>query len=245
MVAMHKLLRVLTLLLLVNSFLAVQAEDSKQRLITVTGKSSLKLDPDKASVSFAIINKEKKAESARKRNETASKRVLNAVRDLGVKEKLLKLESMQIHEEKKYNSKTRTYDFDGYKAARSFVVELHDLDLLAEVIAAVISEGSNELSNVEYGLKKPEAAKKLALKDAMVNAIDKTDLILSASSSKRGKLVEVNELSNNLIGFPRAGRAHPRMLSLASADAVAEKDSYAQGQIEIESSVRVLFEIID
>ena len=125
------------------------------------------------------------------------------------------------------------------------MVELHDLDLLAEVIAAVISEGSNELSNVEYGLKKPEAAKKLALKDAMVNAIDKTDLILSASSSKRGKLVEVNELSNNLIGFPRAGRAHPRMLSLASADAVAEKDSYAQGQIEIESSVRVLFEIID
>lgn len=245
MLSMQRLIKVVALVLILTNFASVRAEEAKQRTVTVTGKSSVKLNPDKASLRFAIINLEDKAEKAREKSEVTAKRVLNSVRALGVEEKLMQLESMQIQEEKKYNSKTRTYDFEGYKATRSFVVELHNLDLLADVIAAVVSNGSNELSNVEYGLQDPETAKKAALKDAMVNALAKADLILEPTKSKRGNLIEANELSNNLVGISHRGLASTRMLAMAAADPIAEQDSYAQGQIEIESSVRAVFEILD
>lgn len=225
--------------------LTVQAEESKDRLVTVTGKSSIKVDPDKATLRFAITNLEDKAEQAREKNELTAKKVLNSVRALGVDEKLMQLESMRINEEKIYNSKTRTYDFEGYKATRVFVVELHKLDLLSDTIAAVVSNGSNELSNVEYGLQEPDIIKKRALKQAMHDAIDKTDLILSTLNAKRGDLIKADELSNNYIGYPQNNNFKTARLMSMSAEAVAEDDSYAQGQIEVESSIKTIFAIIN
>ncbi|MBT6842396.1 MAG: SIMPL domain-containing protein [Candidatus Melainabacteria bacterium] len=238
---MKKLICIAILFLGLN----VQAEEAKDRIVTVTGKSTIKVDPDKATLRFAIVNLEDKAEQAREKNELTAKKVLNSVRALGIDEKLMQLESMQINEEKKYNSKTRTYDFEGYKATRVFVVELHKLDLLSDTIAAVVSNGSNELINVGYGLQEPDIIKKRALKKAMRDAIEKTDLILSTLDAKRGDLVRADELSNNYIGYPQRSNFKTARLMSMSAEAVAEDDSYAQGQIEVEASVKTVFAIIN
>ncbi|MDA0772504.1 MAG: SIMPL domain-containing protein [Cyanobacteria bacterium] len=240
---MKKLICIAVILTILG--LSAQAEESKPRQVTVTGKSSIKVDPDKATMRFAIINKENDAEKARQKNELTAKKVLNSVRDLGVDEKQMQLESMQITEEKKYDTKTRTYNFDGYKATRVFVVELHKLDLLAGVIAAVVSNGSNELSNVEYGLQDPATVKKQALKNAMVNAMEKTDLILSPLVSKRGELITVDELSNDFINYPRPNYKSVRMMAMAADAPMAEEDAFAQGQIEVEASIRTVFAIAD
>lgn len=238
---MKKLICVVVILTTLG--LSTKAEEVKQRQVTVTGKSSIKVDPDKATMRFAIINKEKDAEKARQRNELTAKKVLNSVRELGIDEKQMQLESMQITEEKKYDSKTRTYNFDGYKATRVFVVELYNLELLAGVIAAVVSSGSNELSNVEYGLQDPDVMKKQALKNAMVNAMEKTDLILAPLENKRGELITVDELSNDFINYPRPNYKSVRVMAMAADASVAEEDAFAQGQIEVEASIRAVFSI--
>lgn len=216
------------------------------RQISVTGTSKLETPPDKVTIRFAIITKDKKAERAREINEITSKAVLNSVRNFGVEEKYMQLESLYINEEQKYNPKTQTYDHEGYKATRSFVVELRELNKLAGVIAAVVSHGSNELSGVEYGLIDPLAFRMQALKQATANAGQKADLMLEALKEKRGQTLTVDEVSDNYIGYPYGGFKQARVMALAdSAAPVAEEDSFAAGHITVEASVRAVFSIFD
>ncbi len=214
--------------------------------IIVTGKATLQAPPDKATIRFSIITKDKKAEKARETNELTAKEVLNSVREMGVSDRLMQLESLNINEEQKYNAKTQTYEPDGYKASRSFVVELRDLDKLAGVIAAVVSHGSNDLNSVEYGLKDPQALRVQALQQATANAAQKADLMLSAVKQKRGAVISIEEVSDRFIGYPEAGfKRAQTMAVMADAAPIAEPDSFAQGHIEVEGSVRVVFQITE
>lgn len=236
----------LVVLVLVVNFAAVQAHEDhkKPRQISVTGTAKLETAPDKAVIRFAIISKDKKAEKAREANELTSKEVLNSVRELGVEEKYMQLESLYLNEEQKYNPKTQSYDSEGYKATRSFIVELHDLDKLAGIIAAVVSHGSNELSGVEYGLIDPLNFRMQALKQATANAAQKADLMLGSLNEKRGEALNIEEISDNYIPYPHAGFKQARVMAMdASAAPVAEEESFAKGHIEVEASVRVAFAI--
>lgn len=245
---MYKLLLVFSLTLLLSTeVLAYDCPPPKEppHQITVNGKATLQSPPDKATVRFAIITKDKKAEKARTLNELTSKDVLNSVRELGITDQNMQLESLNINEEQKYNPKTQTYESEGYKASRSFVVELRDLDKLAGLIAAVVSHGSNDLNSVQYGLRNPDALRMQALKEATAQAAQKADLMLSSLGEKRGVAINIEEQYNNYAyqegGFKRAG------MLMAMADAapapVAEEDAFAQGHIEVEASVRAVFTI--
>ncbi len=242
---MHKFIVVFSLILLFSTEVLAHDHTPPPRQITVTGKSTLQVPPDKATVRFAIITKDKKAENARETNELISKEVLNSVRELGVTEQNMQLESLNINEEQKYNSKTQTYEPDGYKASRSFIVELRDLDKLAGVIAAVISHGSNDLSGVEYGLKDPAALRMKALKEATAHAAEKADLMLEPLGEKRGTVLSIDEVTDRYISYPEAGFRQAKVMSMAadSAPPVAEEDSFAQGHIEVEASVKAVFTI--
>ncbi len=241
---MHKFILVISLVSLFSTAALAHDHTPPPRQITVTGKATLQVPPDKATVRFAIITKDKKAEKARETNELISKEVLNSVRELGVTEQNMQLESLNINEEQKYNSKTQTYEADGYKASRSFVVELRDLDKLAGIIAAVISHGSNDLSGVEYGLKDPMALRAQALKEATTHAAEKADLMLAPLGEKRGQVLSIDEVSDRFIGYPETGFRQAKVMSMAADSApVAEEDSFAQGHIEVEGSVKVVFAI--
>lgn len=244
---MHRILLAFSLTLLLSSGVLAHDHPFKDppHQINVTGKASLQSPPDKATIRFAIITEDKKAEKARTANELISKDVLDSVRELGITDQNMQLESLNINEEQKYNPKTQTYESEGYKASRSFVVELRDLDKLAGLIAAVISHGSNDLRSVEYGLRDPDALRMQALKQATAQAAQKADLMLSALGEKRGATISVEEVTNNY-GFQEAGFKRAGMM-MAMADAapapVAEEDAFAQGHIEVEASVKAVFTI--
>ena len=242
---MYKLLIVLSLTLLFSTeILAHDHPPFKEapHQISVTGKATLQAPPDKATVRFSIITKDKKAEKARVANELTSKEVLNSVRELGISDEHMQLESLNISEEQKYDPKTQTYESEGYKASRSFVVELRDLDKLAGLIAAVVSHGSNDLSSVQYGLRSPDTLRMQALKEATAQAAQKADLMLSSLGEKRSSTISIEEVTNNY-GYQEAGFKRAGMM-MAMADApVAEEDAFAQGHIEVEASVRAVFMI--
>jgi uncharacterized protein YggE len=84
-----------------------------------------------------------------------------------------------------------------------------------------------------------------ALKEATAHAAEKADLMLAPLGEKRGQVLSIDEVSDRFIGYPEAGFKQARVMAM-SADStapIAEEDSFAQGHIEVEASVKAVFTI--
>ena len=211
------------------------------RLVEVKGMAKKKLSPDLAICNFSVINEAKTPEEARSKNELAAKSTLNALRKLNIIDTDINLESFSIEEVQEYNQKEQKYFLKGYKAIRTFSVNVSELNSLAKVIANLTANNTNTLNRVNYSLKDPEAVRLSLLKEASLNAKLKAEAMLSPLNSK---IVHVHRLAEEAnFNYPS-----PRpygLMSMAKA-AHAESDSvsneaYASGLIEIVVTVDASF----
>ncbi len=218
------------------------------RTISVSGTAKLKSAPDKASVRFAIKNVNKAAEKARLENDEIAKKVLNAVRDLGIPEKKIHLENLSIQEEYQYNGKTN--ELKGYAAYRTFNVDIEKLDIgsktlsekIAEVVAAVVSNGSNRLENVQFGLIDQTKLINEAQVIAMKNAREKAENILKAIGAELGKAQTVSE-SSNFEPYPRAYMAKTMAYDAGNAPE-STPESFSEGDLEVSATINASFEVL-
>lgn len=222
-----------------------------RRTIAVSGKSVLSASPDMATVQFAIITQNKDPERARKENGEISANVLNAVRALGIPEKKINLESLNINEEFRYNNKTNTSESIGYKAIRQFKVVLEMplaepkalSDKLAEVVAAVVSKGSNQLQNVDFGLIDSSKLTEQALNFAVANAMLKAERMLEPLvGTKLGKVITLSETTSYRPPVYARSMNKLMMADMAAVESV-QADSFNAGDLEVEANVSAVFEI--
>lgn len=244
---------ILVFLLLVLNLPAFAHEHMRpefRRTITVSGKSILTASPDMATVQFAIISQNKDPERARKENAEVAANVLNSVRALGIPEKKINLESLNINEEFRYNNKNNTSESIGFKAIRQFkvVIEMPGAepralsDKLAELIAAVVGKGSNQLQNVDFGLMDPSKLTEQALNFAVANAMLKAERMLEPLvAAKLGKVLTLSESSS--YRPPVYARSMSKMMMADNVVESAQPDAYSAGDLEVEADVSAVFEI--
>lgn len=215
------------------------------RLITVEGEASSLVSPDKATVRFSVVSTAKDAAKARKANAKSAESSLKAVRKLKIPEQKIHLESFTIHEDYKYNQAKRENELLGYKARRSFRVELETVDfsadtslseLLAELIAEIFESGSNELDGVEFGLVNSTEHKNKVLKEAVANAKSKATEMLQALDAELGAVQKLSESSS----YQPVRRFASLSKSLAMA-AEASPEAYSEGDLEIKANVSAQF----
>lgn len=228
------------------------SEKEDPRTISVSGTGKLKATPDKATVRFSIKNLNKVPEKARLENTEISSEVLKAVRALGIPEKKIHFENLSIIEEFEYNGKNGTNQSKGYRANRSFSIEVEKPDLgtktlaekIAEVVAAVVSNGSNQLESVQYGLTNQDELNNTVLQMAIKNAKSKAEGLLASIGAQLGKARSINESYNE--PYIRRTFAAPKM-AMAMADSYAaetQAESFSEGDLELNATVNVVFEIL-
>ena len=226
-------------------FLAVPAQaqgtDASDRIIRVSGEATVRAAPDKATVRFGIVSEAETAEAARSQNAAAAKDAMNAVRDLGIAEEKMRMESLRLQPRREYNPQTERHEEKGYEAHRQVVVELADLDQLPRLVTRVVQRGANRLEGIDYGLSDRTPLRNDALRQAAQNARDKADLLANTLGAELGSVQEINEQS---FGFePPSPRIQMQMAKSATEDAAPEPDAYAAGEIEVSATVQVIFEL--
>lgn len=210
------------------------ADDEHKRTVSVKGKAKVSAEPDMATVNFSINSYKRTAEKAREANARIANDVLKAVKKLGIKEKDTKLQNLSIDVDKDYDSNKVL----GYEARRSFEVKVNDLDKLPDLIAKVVKKGSNELSNVKYGLDDDSDFRNAALQQATQNAKAKAKLLVNSVDSELGEVMEIKE------EYYSRPVWYGRSMALAdSASGSGTPGAYSAGELEIEASVNVVFEI--
>ncbi len=156
------------------------------RTIHVTGEGTLQLQPDMATVRFGIVTVDESPEAARRRNAEASAEAMNAVRELGVADRKMKLETLRLQPHREYNPTTRRTEEKGFEAVREVVVDLEDLDRLPELITRIVQKGANRLNGIAYDLKDRTTARNEALRLAVLHAREKAALMAETLGASLG-----------------------------------------------------------
>src|SRR6056297_3144445 len=96
-------------LLLLAGAVQAQNTDAPQRTVRVSGEGTVNARPDQATVRFGIVTRADDPEAARAQNAEAAKGALNAVRELGVPESDLRMETLRLAPRREYNRETQGF----------------------------------------------------------------------------------------------------------------------------------------
>ena len=207
----------------------------------VSGEGIVQAIPDKATVRFGIATRHDNPEEARRINASAAKETMNAVRNLGVEDRKLRLETLRLQPVREYNPQTRRPEDKGYEAMRELVVEIVDLEILPTLIAEVVQKGANRLNGVAYGLQDEEAIRDEALVLAVTRAKAKAGLMAMTLDTKLGIVLRIAEQSFS-IPSP-VFRMSDQTMMMSKAEGAPEPEAYAAGEMEVKAIVQVTFQL--
>jgi uncharacterized protein YggE len=235
----------LSLALCVGLLLAVpgraQDNSSISRVVRVSGEGTVRAAPDRATVRFGIVSRAETAEAARSQNAAAAKSAMNAVRELGLAEEKIRMETLRLQPRREYDPETQTQEERGYEATRQVVVELEALEQLPRLVTRVVQRGANRLEGIDYGLQDRTAVRNDALRQAAQDAREKAQLLAESLGAALGPVQQIDEQS---FGFQSPSpRVEMQFAKSAADDAAPEPDAYAAGEIEVNATVQVTFSL--
>jgi uncharacterized protein len=253
---MKKSSLVLLFLLFGTTVLASLADDDTckckhdLRTISVSSSAVVSAAPDMVTVVFNIRNENKQVKLAREENEKTAKEVLNAVRSLKIPEANIKMLNLNLSEQNEWDPEKRRNVFKSYLAQRSFrvIIRASEIDAkqtlsdkVAQLVTAIVENGANQLQSLQYGLVDDDVLVNDALVAAMTKAKTKAALMLEPLGATLGKVLSVND---NASSYTPYVKTYSRMsMVMAESSAMPEPDSYSEGDIEVSSSVSVVFEV--
>lgn len=241
MTVLHAFARRMLVATMLLSFLSssgLMAQETPLRTITVSGEGKLDVEPDMAVVRFGIVTVAPDAETACRDNALAAGKAMEAARALIEDERKIKLESLRLAPARRYNPETRRHEEIGYEASREVSVRVLDLDRLPELIERVVADGANRLNGIQYDLQDRDSVRDSVLVRAMTQARHKAALMAKTLGVSVGAVVQIQEEG---LQVPRP-ILMTREAGVAKADA-AVPEAYAAGEMEVQASVRVVFEI--
>lgn len=221
-----------------------QPMEKWQRTVTVGGQGKATAVPDKATVWFGIVTRAEDPELARERNAKTAADAMNAIRAMGVEERKLKLQSLRIQPVQEYNPSTQQYIEKGYEAYRDLAVEVEDLELLPRLIAEIVQKGANRLNNIQYGLKDDAAFRNEALVEAVQEARAKAELMATTAGAKLGAVLIIQEEGFSM-PVPMVAMDMAAAPMMKATRETAEPDAYAAGEMEVSTSVRITYALVD
>ncbi len=208
------------------------------RTVTVSGVGTVDVEPDEATVQFAVVTRAETAEAARQQNARAAEQAMNAVRALGIADRKIQLLNLRLDEEWDYQNNQRIRK--GFIARRDVKVVIEDLDLVPGLVATVVEEGANELNGIQYGLQDRDAVENQALQAAIVRAREKAQLMAEALGAGLGRVVQVVEGG---VQFPQPQPVMYARAEMAMDQSESNPGAYAAGEITVRATVTVTFEL--
>jgi len=195
-----------------------------------------------ATVWFGVVTDHELPDQARQNNAVASAAAMNAIRDLGVAEEDLKVESLRLAPKREYDPDRRTYKETGFEATRGIIVEVKDLEILPELIAVIVSKGANRVNNIQYGLDDKDAVELEALEKAVDRAREKAEVMTARLGRAVGPVTQINEQG---VSVPQPMLRMEAAMDVASTSKSGQPDAFAGGEIEVSASVTVVFMLVD
>ena len=206
--------------------------------ITVSASGTVRLAPDKATVTFGVTTQEETAALAQSKNSEAVQNVIDVLTARGIDEKSIRT---------KYYSMYPQYDWSeygeqriiGYVVTTTMSVQDQDIAELGALLSACVAAGINNVDNVSFLCSGYDEAYRQALALAVDAARVKAETLAAAAGKTLGEPVTVVE------GWQDTSARYAVSMNAAAAyDTVAEEDggpALSPGETEIVANVTVTY----
>lgn len=224
-------------LLLVMATSSIFAQEVKQiPQISVSGEGKIKVVPDQAKIVVSVQNTAKDATEAKKANDDVTDKVLKLIKSKGIDAKDFQSQRVNLYQNYDYNTKKKNY-----VANQTISIHLKDLSKYDDLMMNLVETGINGIQGVEFMSSKIKELEKQARKDALLDAKSKAeDYVSVLSGQKLGKVLVITDNSHTNYPQPMYRTA---MKSMAMESDSYSKETLAIGEIEINSTVAVTFEL--
>ncbi|WP_421143430.1 SIMPL domain-containing protein [Aeromonas dhakensis] len=204
--------------------------------LVVSGYAEQKAEPDMLTLNVSVTALEKQGIKAKQQVDGKVAAFFGQLEGLGIKRSDVEAGNLVISPEYQYPQNKKP-ELVGYRAQRQLAVKLYQLDKLSELMDTALKAGLESVSQIEYGLKTPQAMKEQARLGAVEDARSKAESLAKAFGMKLGKVYSV-EYRNNT-PMPIYSRALKAAAMSPAADMM--ENSYQQQQISITDNVEAVF----
>ena len=182
-----------TALPLAHSAALADDKEPEKRIITISGKGTVKSAPDMVTVSAGVESQAATAADALTKNTAAMTRVVEALKAQGIDPKDIQTTTFSVSPRYENHDDGRPARIVGYSVYNSVFVTMHDIGKLGSVLDQLVSAGSNSIGGISFAIDKPEALENEARKLAMADAIAKAKLYAEAAGTELGPVQTITE----------------------------------------------------
>lgn len=166
------------------------------RTLIMQGQGEVMATPDMASISMGVTSFAEKAREALDANTAAMTKIFAGLKAAGIADKDLQTSGFSINPRMTYDpNNAQPPKLEGYEVANQLTILIRKLDTLGSVIDAAVSDGSNQVNGISFGLSDPQAATDEARRKAFADAERKAKLYAAAAGLTLGKVLTLSETS--------------------------------------------------
>lgn len=214
--------------------------DSERNILSVSGRSELTVEPDKADIFVNIETLSKTAKNSKDENARISDDVRKALTKAGVKKNNIETTQFSINPSYRYDRSKGKSELIGYTVTNILKVTTEDIDTVGEYLDAAVDSGATRINSINFGLTKEK--QKDVNGEAMIRASqvarEKAEALATNLGLRLGKVASVSESSFDYVPFVS------RTFAVAEAAVAAPVPTEISPQdITIRATVNVVFEI--
>ncbi len=206
-------------------------------VITVSASGSVRLVPDRATVSFGVSTQAPSAEDAQSENSRSVNRVIEVLTGRGIEEKSIRTANYSMYPQVDW-SDSGEQRIIGYRVTTTLTVQDQKIEEIGALLSACVEAGINQVDNISFLCSGYDEAYREALALAVAASRDKAETLAAAAGKTLGDPVSVTE------GWQDASARYTRGVAaeMAKQDAV-NIPSFQPGETEISATVTVTYQM--
>lgn len=203
--------------------------------VTVQGLSQIETIPDQANINFGVVTTGKTAEEAQQENAGLANAVRTRLLSMGLLEENLKTTQYAVYPIHTEVKDRQAPEIIGYRVSHTLTATTNDLSQIGPLVDNALDAGANQILGISFKKRDDTQLKIKALQNAVKDATDKAEAIVTASGKKLGKIISVQE-NGVSIHLPEFTQRYMLKADGASTPIMP-------GSIKVHGTVNMIFEI--
>ena len=217
---------------------AAAHEETRPRLLAVSGEGEVEVAPDRADVGFSVEASEKALADAERIVTESTARLLKLCDTLGIPKSEVRSAQLIVSPQYDGGVVSNRPRIVGYFVSRQVDVDLRDLGKLGKLLQGAVETGANRVSGVSFGSTKKDEHQRAALAKAAEDARANAEVLARTLGVKLGRLHALSASESG--GAPELFQPRMAMKAMAGADA---EQGYQAGEIRFQASVTAEYDL--
>jgi uncharacterized protein len=210
--------------------------------LSVSGNAFTKVKPDRVVISIGVETTNKTAKASLGANSELMNEIISSLRNLGVKENETSTSSFTISPNYNYTESGTILNITGFTVTNSIQIDSSTLANISSWIDAAVASGANSINSIDFRISnnKLEDTKNMLIKDAIVNAREKANIVSSELGLKVIGLKSITVGEFDYIQPPQPFM-EKRFDAAGAAPDTAVTTPILAGEQEVSVSVSIVF----